>query len=80
VSVGDSRRDGEPLQGVATSNCAEAFVMTGIRPNRQVVAVLLAPAGVLLAGAGSVLLASVMVIAALWLVTHTRRLDQLAGF
>ncbi len=54
--------------------------MTGIRPNRQVVAVLLAPAGVLLAGAGSVLLASVMVIAALWLVTHTRRLDQLAGF
>ena len=54
--------------------------MSGIRPNRQVVAVLLAPGGVLLAGAGSVLLASVMVIAALWLVTHTRRLDQLAGF
>ena len=53
--------------------------MTGIRPNRQVVAVLLAPGGVLLAGAGSVLLASVMVIAALWLVTHTCRLDQLAG-
>jgi hypothetical protein len=53
--------------------------MTGMRLNRQVAAVLLAPAGVLLAGAGSVVLATVMVIAALWLVTHTRRLDQLAG-
>jgi len=53
--------------------------MSGMRPNRQVVAVLLAPAGVLLAGSGSVILAAVMVIAALWLVTHTRRLDQLAG-
>ena len=53
--------------------------MTGMRPNRQVVAVLLAPGGVLLAGTGSVILASVMVIAALWLVTHTHRLDQLAG-
>jgi hypothetical protein len=64
---------------VVTSNRAEVFVMTGVRPNRQVVAVLLAPAGVLLAGAGSVVLATVMVIVALWLVTHTRRLDQLAG-
>jgi hypothetical protein len=61
------------------SNRAEVFVMTGTRPNRQVVAVLLAPGGVLLAGAGSVVLAAVMVIVALWLVTHTQRLDQLAG-
>jgi hypothetical protein len=53
--------------------------MTGLRPNRQVAALLLAPGGVLLAGNGSVILAAVMVIAALWLVTHTRRLDQLAG-
>lgn len=54
--------------------------MSGIRPNRQVVAVLLAPAGVLLAGSGSVILAVVMVIAALWLVTHTCRVDELAGY
>jgi hypothetical protein len=64
---------------VVTSNGAEVFVMTGVRPNRQVVAVLLAPGGVLLAGAGSVVLATVMVIVALWLVTHTHRLDRLAG-
>jgi hypothetical protein len=64
---------------VVTSNRAEVFVMTGVRPNRQVVAVLLAPGGVLLAGAGSVVLATVMVIVALWLVTHTHRLDRLAG-
>ena len=44
--------------------------MSDLRPNRQVVAVLLAPGGVLLAGTGSVVLASIMVIAALWLVTH----------
>ena len=64
---------------MVTSNRAEVFVMTGVRPNRQVVAVLLAPGGVLLAGAGSVVLATVMVIVALWLVTHTHRLDRLAG-
>jgi hypothetical protein len=64
---------------MVTSNRAEVYVMTGVRPNRQVVAVLLAPGGVLLAGAGSVVLATVMVLVALWLVTHTHRLDQLAG-
>ena len=64
---------------MVTSNRAEVFVMTGVRPNRQVVAVLLAPGGVLLAGAGSVVLATVMVVVALWLVTHTHRLDRLAG-
>jgi hypothetical protein len=64
---------------LVASKRAEVFVMTGTRPNRQVVAVLLAPGGVLLAGAGSVVLAAVMVIVALWLVTHTHRPDQLAG-
>ena len=64
---------------LVASKRAEVFVMTCSRLNRQVVAVLLAPGGVLLAGAGSVVLAAVMVIVALWLVTHTHRLDQLAG-
>jgi hypothetical protein len=50
-----------------------------MRPNRQLAALLLAPGGVLMAGTGSVLLAVLMVIAALWLVTHTCRLDQPAG-
>lgn len=88
--------------------------MSDVRPGRQVMAVMLAPGGVLLAWAGEFLLSSgdnhcvhgvrgqgcpgalplnawhdvgvtammvgaIMVIAALWLVTHTRRPERLAG-
>ncbi len=88
--------------------------MSGVRPGRQMAAVMLAPGGVLLAWAGEFLLASgnsrcvhgvrggwcsgtlplnawhfagvtalivgaIMVIAALWLVTHTHRPERLAG-
>lgn len=87
--------------------------MSGMRPRRQVAAILLAPGGVLLVWAGELLLSSgnsrcidgvrgggcsgalasdawhytgvaslvvgaVMWIAALWLVSHTRRQDRIA--